>query len=60
VRFRINGFGHVPGMADREQRERESQEEEDTKFQQRREDERADVAREAEDVRDASLTEVDE
>ena len=47
-------------MADPEQRERESQEETETKFQQRRDEERADAAREAEDVRDATLTERDE
>jgi len=44
-------------MADREQRERESQQEEETKFHQERDEQRADVAREADDVRDATLTE---
>ena len=60
VRFRIDRAGHVPGMADREQRERESQQDDETKFQQQREEEREDVAREAEDVLDATLTEQDE
>ena len=44
-------------MADPEQRERESQEESETKFQQRRDEERVETSREAEDVRDATLTE---
>ncbi len=47
-------------MADPEQRERESQEEDETKYQQRRDEEQADVERVAEDVQDAPLTERDE
>ena len=47
-------------MADPEQRELESQEEPTTKFEQRRDEQRADVERVAEDVRDAPLTERDE
>jgi len=47
-------------MADPEQRERESQEEPDTKFEQRREEERATTERVAEDIADAPLTERDE
>jgi hypothetical protein len=47
-------------MSDPEQRERESQEESETKFQQRRDEERAETAREAEGVRDATLTERDD
>jgi len=47
-------------MADPDQRESESQEEDETKFQQRREEERADVERVADDVQDAPLTERDE
>jgi len=47
-------------MADREQRERESQTEDDTKFQQERDEQRTDIAREAEDVRESTLTERDD
>ena len=47
-------------MSDPEERERESQDESETKFQQRRDEERAQTAHEAEDVRDATLTERDE
>ena len=47
-------------MADPEQRERESQQDPDTKFHQKRDEERAETAREAEDVRDATLTERDD
>jgi hypothetical protein len=60
VRFRIDRPGQVPFMADREQRERESQQDDETKFQQEREQQRADVTRESQDVRDAALTEPDE
>jgi hypothetical protein len=60
VRFRIDRPGHVIRMADPEQRERESQEESETKFQQRRDEERNERAREADDVRDATLTERDD
>ena len=60
ARFRIDPDGHKLCMADPEQRERESQEEDKTKYQQRREEERADVERVAEDVQDAPLTERDE
>jgi hypothetical protein len=60
VRFRIVRVGEVQQMADREQRERESQIEDDTKFQQERDEERAEIAREAEDVREATLTERDD
>jgi hypothetical protein len=60
MRFRIDRSGHVQCMSDPEQRERESQEESETKFQQRRDEERAETAREAEDVRDATLTERDD
>ena len=47
-------------MADPEQRERESQEEPTTKFEQEREEERATSERVAEDVQDAPLTERDD
>jgi hypothetical protein len=47
-------------MADREQREQESQEEPDTKFEQARDEERATAERVADDIQDAPLTERDE
>jgi hypothetical protein len=47
-------------MADREQRERESQEDETTKFDQERDEERATTERVAEDIQDAPLTERDD
>ena len=60
LRFRIDRAGHQLCMADPEQRERESQEEDETKYQQRRDEEQADVERVAEDVQDAPLSERDE
>jgi hypothetical protein len=47
-------------MADPEQRERESQEEPTTKFEQAREEERATTERVGEDIREAPLTEDDD
>jgi hypothetical protein len=47
-------------MADPDQRERESQEEPETKFEQEREAERATTERVAEDIQDAPLTERDD
>jgi len=46
-------------MENPEQRERESQEEPETKFEQEREAERATTERVAEDIRDAPLTKRD-
>jgi hypothetical protein len=47
-------------MADPKERERESQDEATTKFEQKREEQRAMTERAAENVQDASLTERDE
>ena len=47
-------------MADPEERERESQEESETKFEQAREEERATTERVAEDIQDAPLSEREE
>jgi hypothetical protein len=47
-------------MADPEERERESQDEATTKFEQKREEQRATTERVAEDIQDAPLTERDE
>jgi hypothetical protein len=47
-------------MADPEERERESQEEATTKFEQAREEERATSERVAEDIQDAPLTQHDD
>jgi hypothetical protein len=57
VDFRIVPMGKKPQMADREQREHESQDEESTKYEQEREAERATSERVAEDIQDAPLTE---
>jgi hypothetical protein len=50
-------MGKKPQMADREQREHESQDEESTKYEQEREAERATSERVAEDIQAAPLTE---
>ena len=47
-------------MADPDERERESQDEATTKFDQKREEQRATTERVAEDIQDAPLTERDE
>jgi hypothetical protein len=57
VDFRIEPIDKKPHMADREQREHESQDEESTKYEQEREAERATSERVAEDIQDAPLTE---
>ena len=47
-------------MADPDERERESQDEATTKFEQKREEQRTTTERVAEDIQDAPLTERDE